>query len=150
MPVGGLVSGVEALHAEPPQRLGFPGPRAVVHPGQHSQIGVPFEGQVSQCAAGEVGGRDAMADVAAGQAADGARCDVSLPDTNNNSLAAKRVIEIVNLRKVFNAKPDNKVAVDDISLDMYRPFAPQRVGRPSEDRQHAAPAALSHNVGTRT
>ena len=35
------------------------------------------------------------------------------------SLASKRVVEIVNLRKVFNAKPDNKVAVDDISLDMY-------------------------------
>ena len=60
--------------------------------------------------------------------------DAAVPDANAvveavpASLAAKRVIEIVNLRKVFNAKPDNKVAVDDISLDMYRPFAPQRVG----------------------
>ena len=65
MAVSQFVGRVQPLHADPAQRFGLPGARAVVHPRQFGERGAALEHQIGQGAAGQVGGRNAVADVAA-------------------------------------------------------------------------------------
>src|SRR4051794_15241094 len=64
---------VDPVDAHPAQRLGLPGRRAVPDPRQAGQLGVAPQDEVAQRAAGEIGRRDAVADVAAGPRGAGRR-----------------------------------------------------------------------------
>src|ERR1044071_2563279 len=64
--VGAAVQAVDGVDPDVAQRLGLPGAREGADPGELRQRRVVVQDEVLEGAAGEVGGRDALADVAAG------------------------------------------------------------------------------------
>src|SRR3954447_3965136 len=85
------------VQTEPAQRFGFPALGAVSDPGQPGPLGVPVEHQVGQRPAGQIGGADAVTDVAAGPAPAGAgvQADGGVPVPGDPEWSAPAVAEAV-------------------------------------------------------